>query len=1689
MHEAVKLHKKISQQNLTMKTNTLAFAIEKAIARPEAEREATAHAIVLGAYLKEIQRKRMDYPVPLDECRELLELFLRKHGNPHQLRLPKSLEVATLLAAITPEGEIASLYSTKTVKSVIEQSTFGRFRDRYYRETFDNLGVEVSTIPASDLDELLNDEQVVYHDGMLYPANTFYRGCDRYQLRDEMAVELERETEAHLQKKLESQIAFLDSLPYRSIEELCSSEIGLLLTSPVLPLEAIASFPPIQKMGNLFKRDGVFDIDTDRDTLTKDARTNLVYILNYLNRYPLTYSAESNKRGVDSKKGTEFIEELERTFNEWLPSSVYRQEVEFNFNHTFNRNIPITESCDPFHIEKLRIYPGMQPHPHQWQDARTLLQNSRGGGFLAVGLGKTLLALMVLLAGKQIGKWQKPLVVVPKPLIENWYSEILRWTKDVKLLTIGVSMTYWDKAKLHPAREIPGTQVQRDRKSGLPILKEGKYLIKPKKGSVLTVSGTRETEQGFEISPEDFDAQAKFVFKEDSATVKQQKLERLAVEEFDLVITIPESGFLHIPLSPAVEVAYTKELAMRGLFGDDDVKYFGKETINERIERLSKVASEMDYRQLEVLEQRQTAMVEMRGRKRDDIYFDNLGIDCLVFDEAHRGRNAVKPSRYDRVRGLNIIPSQRAHDMFLKSTYICEKGGGVFAFTATPICNNVADLYSLLRLFADDEMRAMGIETLDDFLGIFANIKFADGFDLSGELESVNTLVGLKLMPELRRLVYKLCVVRDRDSMSHLYPQARDIESIVPMTPIQSYLYEPALERMRIGMELQKEMDYEALKDAPHLRPLGILSDMDKIAFPRYYEESTNYGVPVPTTRNDFKAIADALGKAASELNTPIETYCNTIAEMAYERAFEVAPTKGINIFNEGGNISEEFKALEATFIQSCQEEIGDLTTFCLREFNIELKDGTERELMGATYQLKLSTPQPRREDTPSIDSLLVDLFDNPEKTLARLSTPQTRKEDDPPIRWEWRHIKGIPSVKDPFHSPKIEKAAQLCELYYHSGSVELRQPDGKTILTTPYHLFDSPEETLARWREIKPGQDYPAGRVISVGRGNVVLFCNFVGYDEKGSPTLFKEIAAAIASKGIPSEQIGFVCGSSRKGKSEDDDKEVLSRQAVAEWFNAGFLFAAIGTPGVMGEGLNLQGRVYPAVATIHLTEGWTQAMVEQCNGRVGRQGNRSNYVDNHHILSPGTSDINRRHTTGRKAGIMRDFFSDGEELVLEGDAPSLDELSELLARNPVAVKKRRAAAAAKAEILKKRKIEVTNRTRLYRCFNEMLSYLKIQDRSSLQAQAMKESAMMSRKNALKVLDNEKFGFLADPIPEDGILNYFVVPTGRVYFKDDWVRSQDGDLFRIWDIRVKGQELLISLLPSINDVEDKDNLRYRPYIYTVSSHEFSWGEAAIARFKHSAPSKSRLHFPEFPEYLRDTVDPKKGRDKDIYGFNILFLEPASPGKAESRISAIREYQDILFLFSEAELPLYRHQIFTHLTQQEIWSLFREESGRLIGKVTTKGVIQDFALPGDLHFKEELLLYVARHLNDYSYAYSYSKGCREFKTLAALLRWTPKEEKLRGGNSEETKVYEAGKAWAEEVGVEFLSDEQLKDKVKALFAGVPTGVIGMGKLTDTIPAGSGIPPCGLIQWLNRIGIKVDYSKHGAGYFISRPYGC
>ena len=66
--------------------------------------------------------------------------------------------------------------------------------------------------------------------------------------------------------------------------------------------------------------------------------------------------------------------------------------------------------------------------------------------------------------------------------------------------------------------------------------------------------------------------------------------------------------------------------------------------------------------------------------------FEDLGVDRTFVDEVHWGKNLPFATRLERVKGLpNPAECQRATDLFLKTQWLLERGGGIVFATGTPI--------------------------------------------------------------------------------------------------------------------------------------------------------------------------------------------------------------------------------------------------------------------------------------------------------------------------------------------------------------------------------------------------------------------------------------------------------------------------------------------------------------------------------------------------------------------------------------------------------------------------------------------------------------------------------------------------------------------------------------------------------------------------------------------------------------------------------------------------------------------------------------------------------------------------------------------------------------------------------------------------------------------------------------------
>jgi N12 class adenine-specific DNA methylase len=197
--------------------------------------------------------------------------------------------------------------------------------------------------------------------------------------------------------------------------------------------------------------------------------------------------------------------------------------------------------------------------------------------------------------------------------------------------------------------------------------------------------------------------------KEDFAVAKRARLfSRIATGNWDGVI-VTHSSFEKIPLS----------VETRREFIEDQI-YEIKQAIREqRSERGTRLVKE-----LERIEKRLTAKLEglSADHKKDNtLTFEELGIDRLFIDEAHKFKNLFYVTKMTRVAGLPQTASERAFDMFLKVQHIQSrnKGGGVVFATGTPISNTMAEMFTMLRYLQMSALRRNQLQHFDSWAGTF----------------------------------------------------------------------------------------------------------------------------------------------------------------------------------------------------------------------------------------------------------------------------------------------------------------------------------------------------------------------------------------------------------------------------------------------------------------------------------------------------------------------------------------------------------------------------------------------------------------------------------------------------------------------------------------------------------------------------------------------------------------------------------------------------------------------------------------------------------------------------------------------------------------------------------------------------------------------------------------------------------
>lgn len=149
-------------------------------------------------------------------------------------------------------------------------------------------------------------------------------------------------------------------------------------------------------------------------------------------------------------------------------------------------------------------------------------------------------------------------------------------------------------------------------------------------------------------------------------------------------------------------------------------------------------------------------------------YFEDLGIDSVVIDEAHAYKNAANVNEFKGGKFLSMAEaSNRGLDAQAKCWYVRRSSGdrsdGVLCLTATPVTNSPLEIYSMLALSSGHKRlndMMMGIKGADHFMDTMCRLDNEDEETIDGKVKAYDVFKGLANVGVLRGAIYQVCTIR-----------------------------------------------------------------------------------------------------------------------------------------------------------------------------------------------------------------------------------------------------------------------------------------------------------------------------------------------------------------------------------------------------------------------------------------------------------------------------------------------------------------------------------------------------------------------------------------------------------------------------------------------------------------------------------------------------------------------------------------------------------------------------------------------------------------------------------------------------------------------------------------------------------------------------------------------------------------
>lgn len=772
---------------------------------------------------------------------------------------------------------------------------------------------------------------------------------------------------------------------------------------------------------------------------------------------------------------------------------------------------------------------------------------------------------------------------------------------------------------------------------------------------------------------------------------RAEELARAQAGDWNAIL-MPLSAFKRLPLS---KLERKKRLRQR----IDEVNAM----LNAELKRLKEQgASKQQINRLKKKYQKLKAEYEEKiedlgdiEEEEVDVYFDEMGADSLIIDEAHAYKNALG-TPLARQLGIAGSTSDRAEAALRKARWVHSQHpdgiSGVVCLTATPVQNSPIEVWHQLNLCAPHVLEEFGIKNLDTFINLFVERGTETSKQITGSYDREEAILGYKNLGEMRRIIDQACDIKSYEQLQRFYAENPDMAANFSRPPhdvghemieaqeIQELLFDDL--EIREEIVIQSYKDKQPGEDRPiRDNPLVVTNDGSRIAN------------DVRIFKDDFGGVDSRLDGLRQKIDALVE---NVVAYYEGEKGAtmdsgdEGMPEDARDV--GGTDTPDDIEDAETIQAGAEEESLAD-TFFPITDLEevearpghyatVETDDGTAVVADTRTFTVIEETSFSQlffEEKGMSGDLEQADLRGGIRSfkergediiRIQRLSLDTTRLDTQTGLVWRTRLESNLDvTAEDLMEVMRDHGLVKEVGADVTAGLDDFDQP--KTKFGSDGGADEYPREDLTpAERQMLSMASSPAARSnpdteVAIGEinrsawgvgtplrdkerenpppRNQIVFTDQISLDAGETGSFFDLIKSRLVEEGIPADEIVILTGSKMTlpdgsggftERSPDDKQQ--AKLEIQKRFNEGTHQVLLANS-TAEEGMNLD---QYGVATHHLDVPYRPTRLQQRNGRMVRQGNEYGSVDVLFYLLEGSFDEYRLQLVQSKQGWIDELF-----------------------------------------------------------------------------------------------------------------------------------------------------------------------------------------------------------------------------------------------------------------------------------------------------------------------------------------------------------------------------------------------------------------------------------------------------------------